>query len=190
MSDSACTSMPTPYLALLMVYLCLWIPRLDAAEPPGYHIELVVFAYATDSAPEAAEQLPSVPELRDSQPLSSQGREPYPPQRLQESWQRLQQQPEQRPLLYLSWRQDLPDPSPGEKIRIRYPEQQSLDDGPSLTGWIRLGRHRQAILDVDLLLMEHRKTYRLQQRQFMNRNEIHYLDHPMLGVIATLTRIN
>ncbi|MBF0256329.1 MAG: hypothetical protein HQL47_07680 [Gammaproteobacteria bacterium] len=167
---------------------------MSAAELPRqqrYQIELIFFAYAAGSAPESAERLPSLPELQDSQPLLSQGREAAEPKRLQESWQRLQAprpaMAEQRPLGYLSWRQDLPNPSQGGKIRIDYPQPARLDDGPSLIGWIRLGRAGSALLDVDLLLMDQGKTYRLQQRQRMNRNEIHYFDHPMLGVIASLS---
>jgi len=173
-----------------MLLLFLISASALAEEPqPIYDIEVVIFAYPENEG-DKVRTLPSVPDLRNAGPLFREGVTPAEKHRLNETWQRLSSSGIYRPLLHLAWRQALPDPSIGMPFRIEYPEDGAPRDGPRLSGTLSLGRKTLAILEVDLLLQEHGHSYRMKKTSLMKRYEVHYLDHPMLGVFATLTKVH
>lgn len=60
-----------------------------------------------------------------------------------------------------------------------------------LEGLVRLTRGRFLHLDTDLLLRDPNSSqpYRVQLNRRMRSNELHYLDHPKLGIIFRATRL-
>jgi hypothetical protein len=154
-----------------------------------YAVEVVIFAYPAGSAEDTAETLPSAPDLSGTRPLPAETTGPKTEHRLDETWARLSDLPGYRPLLHLAWHQPLPDPSPGIPYRIEYPVDPAEGSDLYLLGRLQLKRQRSAFLEADLVLREQRRSYRLRQSERMNRNEVHYVDHPMLGLFATLTKL-
>jgi hypothetical protein len=172
-------------LILLTGADCLASP----ATLPVYDVEMVIFAYAANRANASAEKLPSLPDMDDTQPPFGPDAVAMTLRRLRETWQRLKTLPGHRPLMQLAWRQPLPDPHQGIPFRIQYPTTRDGQEGPQLIGTVSLSRYRSAILRIDLALLEQGRVYRLRKTARMQRHEVHYLDHPMLGVFATLTKV-
>ena len=82
---------------------------------------------------------------------------------------------------HLSWRQ-----TPGR----RNSETWRWLDGARLNGLIRVTRGRFLHLDTDLLLKDQDspEIYRVQLSRRMRSEELHYVDHPKLGVIIRAER--
>ncbi|HEY9149704.1 MAG: peptidoglycan binding protein CsiV [Gammaproteobacteria bacterium] len=102
-----------------------------------------------------------------------------------------------RPLAHLHWRQTLMEPAAAQSIDIA-----SLggarDDrtNPRLEGSLRLSVARYLHLETDLRLVEDVRympqdnqaaVYSLRQSRRMRSGELHYIDHPRLGVLALVT---
>jgi hypothetical protein len=167
-------------LTTLLALLLLMSPALPSSELPLYDVELLIF-----DNPEAgaeSEGNPSVgepPDLSKAEAPPAQARthrlEAIGKQLMASNYLILQ---------HLSWRQRLSNDSRGKPIKI-----QSNDDKNRLSGIVSLSREDLADLELDLLLLQDGRAYRLKGSRRMRRNEIHYLDHPKLGVIATITRV-
>lgn len=65
-------------------------------------------------------------------------------------------------------------------------------DGTRLSGLVRLTQGRELHLDTDLVLRDgySPNTYRIQQHRRLRSGELHYLDHPRLGIIVRAVRID
>ena len=82
---------------------------------------------------------------------------------------------------HLSWRQ-----TPGR----RNSKSWRWVDGTRLSGLIRVTRGRFLHLDTDLLLkgQDSVQSYRVQLTRRMRSEELHYVDHPKLGIIVRAER--
>ncbi len=117
------------------------------------------------------------------------------------------------PLLHLAWRQPIEKEKPPERIYLQSSETRDADSPtqPRLQGVVGVSLKRYLHLDLDLLLhnpsspfgagIETTLTadrsgyinnlkpwrYRLQATRRMRSGDLHYIDHPVLGVIAKIT---
>lgn len=173
----------------------LWLAPLLAAES-WYEVEVVVFAHtqpdgsgehwpvAEAYAPEwnSAFPLPG----RDASSGSGEARLMHLPAeqyRLATEARRLGNSANYRVLLHAGWRQaGLPRE---QAIAVRL-----TDAAMQLDGTLRLLLSRYLHLEADLIyrpLDGAQAVYRLRESRRMRSREIHYLDHPMFGIIALVT---
>lgn len=82
---------------------------------------------------------------------------------------------------HLAWRQ-----TPGQ----RNSQSWQWLDGSRLSGLIRITRGRFLHLDTDLLLraQDSSEAYRVQLGRRMRSDELHYIDHPKLGIVIRAER--
>jgi len=52
---------------------------------------------------------------------------------------------------------------------------------------VRMSRGRFLHLNVDLLVRTDSGSYRVRSRRKMSANQLHYLDHPLVGILARVT---
>lgn len=154
------------------------------ADSSIYDVEVLVFYQPTGSS-EQAPALVGSPDLSKAGPLERKGVTLTSGDQLVGVRKRLEQTGYQI-LRHLSWRQSLENGTVPQPFKVTYPEQGDTSSARRLMGTIGLGRSNYAILKVDLLLQDGGRSYRLEETRRMKRNELHYLDHPKLGVIATI----
>jgi hypothetical protein len=103
-----------------------------------------------------------------------------------------------RPLLHTAWRQTV-----SKKRRpVQLPENTLSKSAATVAGTVTVTKGRYLHLDLDLILQaEPDTTYigtdyrlgsesnviKLQQKRRMRSKELHYVDHPRLGVLALIT---
>ena len=108
-----------------------------------------------------------------------------------------------RPLLHIAWRQPGYTRSEARAVHIhtdlpnRYRTSDELAVSPRLVidGTLRLSRARYLHLDADLLhkrnVPAHAPTdasiFRLQDSRRMRSREVHYIDHPLVGLLVLVT---
>lgn len=148
---------------------------------------------------------------------SSDGANPVPyvalprsARRLNELWQRLRRSRNFRPQLHLAWRQPMVSPGRAQLLYIEMwdgPDARNpVRDVPKIEGTLKIGMRRYLHLETDLLLRRRAKsgpslaqsdmqalmpayqTYRLQTTRRMRSGKLHYLDHPVFGVLVLATR--
>lgn len=127
---------------------------------------------------------------------------------LSEQHQHLSRSRNYKPLLHVAWRQQVIDPDQSQQLFLELPKssnpQSAIDEPLMLEGTIRVGVKRYLHLDTDLLLrrwetedgmtgnsLEFRpafRTFRMQSQRRMRSGEIHYLDHPIIGVLFLASR--
>ncbi|MBU0499016.1 MAG: peptidoglycan binding protein CsiV [Gammaproteobacteria bacterium] len=173
-------------LLLSLLLMTLWQAAL--AESSTYDIEVLIFSQSLGST-EQAPGFPGTPDMSKAGPLERRGISILPASQLAGVRKRLEQSGAYQVLRHLSWRQELANGTVPQPFRVTYPEQ-GASGGRRLMGTIALGRSNYAILKADLLLQDNGQSYRLEETRRMKRNELHYLDHPRIGVIATLQPVN
>ncbi len=102
-----------------------------------------------------------------------------------------------RPLAHLHWRQTLMEPAAAQSIDIASLGDATQDrTNPRVEGSLRLSVARYLHLETDLRLVEDVRyvphdnqatVYSLRQSRRMRSGELHYIDHPRLGVLALVT---
>lgn len=121
------------------------------------------------------------------------------------------------PLIHMAWRQQVESPKRAQTLYLLLPTDEAeqtpgLPDQielPKLEGSLKVSIKRYLHVDFDLVLrrlttvssahmsMEgdtlttlspHYQAYRMQMHRRMRSNELHYLDHPQIGVIITAHR--
>ena len=108
-----------------------------------------------------------------------------------------------RPLLHVAWRQPGYTRSEAKKVHIhsdipnRFRISNELDLNPDhvIDGTVRLSRSRYLHLEADLLHERETPvdsptevtTFRLQDSRRMRSREIHYIDHPLIGLLVLVT---
>ena len=101
--------------------------------------------------------------------------------RLSGIWSALKRSGDYRPIRHLAWKQ------PGLSSRSAPLIAVGDELDPEIQGTVKLSRRRFLHLDVDVVLREANQSYRLTSSRRMRTNELHYLDHPTIGVIAIVT---
>ncbi len=113
--------------------------------------------------------------------------------------QRLKRSRNYRPHLHVAWRQQMTSP---DKAQLLYLELPQKNAPAKIEGTVKIGVKRYLHLETDLLLRRLEKTdpaggrqtgmlrfgpyyqpYRLQSLRRMRSGKLHYLDHPLIGVL-------
>lgn len=199
-----------PFRILLLGLLALWAGPAPAQAPPWYQIELLVFLHqGPDPTDEVPPGDPGAPLTEGSLPLSPGGLYPPLPEdqlRLVSQWQRLARSRDYRPLLRLGWRQPALEEAQADRLSFQHPAD-GAPEPPALVGMVQVGRapDGRLVAKLDLLYREHSTQgapetdigslthpprYRLQERRVLAGGELHYLDHPRLGVLLQATRLD
>ena len=157
------------------------------AQGSWYMVELVVFSN-TDPAARHAEHVRADPGLPDTSlaiPLTGGYGEVEPigqsSYRLAGVWQELRGSGQYRPLRHLAWRQRGTSAARAPLVL--------LGESPSsnVFGTVKVTRSRFLHMELDLLIHDDQGTYRVKTRRKMSPNELHYIDHPMVGILARIT---
>ena len=176
-----------------------------AEETPWYEVEIIVFANAKGSYinSEGWGQDLEQPQFATARAVTpGSGARPFQAidasrLRLQGEWSRLQNSGEYRPLLHMGWLQPglERDKAVGVLVEAGAPSPAFGGEKP-LSGVIAVGLSRYLHLDTNLLYRRAATsgaasfhTFQLKETRRMRSKEIHYLDHPMFGVIALITPI-
>lgn len=199
------------YLLLPLLICATLLPSVAAyaEETTWYSVELIVFANAKESyrTSENWKQDLAQPQFSNARvltPAGSAGSKAFQAidpsrYRLQGEWSRLQSSGEYRPLLHTGWLQPgLPREQAVGVILESGAASDALGGAKPLSGVVKVGLSRYLHLDVNLLYRKSHKetaagdtaafdTFQLSESRRMRSKEIHYLDHPMFGVIALIT---
>ncbi|HEY0634619.1 MAG TPA: CsiV family protein [Gammaproteobacteria bacterium] len=193
----------------LLLLPVLFASGAYAAQTQWYEVEIIVFAHARESYRDSEHwkqdlALPAFDNAKPLRPAGSEGGQAFQAldasrYRLQGEWNRLQNSSEYRPVLHTGWRQ--PGLSREHAVGVLLEsgaDSPSLGGAKPLSGVIKVGLSRYLHLDANLLYRLPRKegavsseatfdTFQLSESRRMRSREIHYLDHPMFGVIALIT---
>ncbi|MGR9101067.1 MAG: CsiV family protein [Gammaproteobacteria bacterium] len=89
-----------------------------------------------------------------------------------------------RPLLHVAWIQEVKKNSKSPPVHVF--QSGGTGGGYPVNGFVRLERGHYIHLSVDMEYAGSSLIYRLHERRRLLLNEIHYLDHPRFGIIATV----
>ncbi len=142
--------------------------------------------------------------LKDNLPI------PYRPlpaeeRRLGNIWTAFRNSRNYRPLYHIAWRQQVVDPEHAQNLYLYLPPDsgEATDlNPPKLEGTLKIGVKRYLHLETDLLLRlpvtpedgdsyfmgPAVRSYRMQSTRRMRSGKLHYLDHPVLGVLVQAER--
>ena len=151
-----------------------------------YAVEMIIFSNANDDGrtTESWRADPGLPDTSDAAPISAGGgvtaigRGAY---RLSGIWQALRNSSQYRPLRHLAWTQRGRPKRSAPEILV------GEDIDSDVYGTARMYRARFLHLDLDLLLNTANGNYRFINHRRMRSNELHYIDHPMFGVLVIAT---
>ncbi len=167
-----------------------------------YRVDLIVFLDKHSSGEQPVNALPLKIEQRfepdDAATLASVGIERLPESdfALAKELQKLRLSKRYQPLTTLSWIQKNPPAERGPSLHLRW--GQPLDaNGVTLNtvdGSVALLMNRYLHLDADLTHNSNRAdgtigSIQLRERRRMKRDELHYLDSPKLGILASVSRL-
>jgi hypothetical protein len=160
-----------------------------AQEPSTYAVEVIVFANTGDAAYEAElwRLDPGAPDLSGAVSVSEEfGVPPVSPAayRLAGIWRALRASPAYQPLRHLAWQQ------PAETTRGAPEVLVGEEPDAPVRGVVQVTRGRYLHARVDLVYYDELGgPYRLEGRRRMRSNELHYLDHPLFGVLVVVTPV-
>jgi hypothetical protein len=161
---------------LLLLGLLLTSSQLMAAKT--YTIEVLAFSQSGQST--GGEWWPSDPGQPNLHLANTPRSLGSSSKRLSGIASRLSKKAGYRVLLHQAWRQTVISPKNAKPLR--------LTSGSALDGTIKVSVKRYLHVDLDLLLKSG-KGYRLQSKRRMRSKEIHYIDHPMMGVLVLITPV-
>ncbi len=122
---------------------------------------------------------------------------------LTEIEQRLRRSRNYRPHVHLAWRQKMVHPDRAQLLHIEMMDRRDapnrVQDQPKLEGTLKVGVRRYLHLETDLLLRRldqgrqgtlgpYYRAYRMQSKRRMRSGRLHYLDHPLIGVLVLASR--
>ena len=175
---SKMTNIMKPRIKLLLLLgLLLTSSQLMAART--YTIEVLVFSHSGKST--GGEIWPSNPGQPNLHLAGSPRSLGSSSKRLSGIASRLSNKAGYRPILHQVWRQRVISPKNAKPLRL------TSSSGP-LDGTIKVSVRRYLHVDLDLLLKSG-KGYRLQAKRRMRSREIHYIDHPKMGVLVLITPV-
>lgn len=158
-------------LALFAVVMAVCPAVLATEAQAWYQVAVVVFAQPLDTDEDLDDQ-PAFPwptDLREPSPV------PETQSSLYATYTQLRRAQSLRPLLHLAWIQPA---SPGRNAPYH------VSNGETVAGVVSLerGEALHAIVDMEYRAADG-KLYRLREKRQLKLNEIHYLDHPVFGVL-------
>ncbi len=158
---------------LLLLVLLLTSSQLVAART--YTIEVLIFSNGGRGS--GGEVWPGNPgHPNTSQAGSVRGKSSL---RMSGIASRLRSRPGFKPILHKAWRQSVSSKKNAKLVRLQ-------SSSTPLDGTIQVSVKRYLHVDLDLLLKTGR-SYRLKTSRRMRSKEIHYIDHPMMGVLVLIT---
>jgi hypothetical protein len=160
-------------LALAAILAAVALPALPQSSP-GYSIEIVVFRNGGDAGAMAAGEPRPVITGDDVAPVPAQSR------KLGGAAGRLTRNGLQV-IGQASWKQD---PTAWNSRRGVSTQRLGL---PGVTGKVFFERGQYLHLGVDIVVEDGGKRYRLNEVRRVKADEIHYFDHPAVGVLAVVT---
>jgi hypothetical protein len=194
---------PTMFRTLWISLLALTCCQPTLGAQPWYDVELIIFERPGVSSAQLLPEDTALPDVSGANPLSEASADPFTAYAL---LPRNQYQLDQayrylnasggrfRPLLHVAWRQPAGTgpASPGVYLATA----PGPGGQPRLEGTVRLSVSRYLHLDVDLLLNRLAPAatdmspgigyqgFRLKGHRRMRSGELHYIDHPVIGVLA------
>jgi len=162
-----------------------------------YEVEILLFeqldANSTEVLPEdpgivdtaGAIELISGPGVAKGKPVAYQIL-PTENYRLRAAFDKLNSSKKYKPLLHAAWRQSIPPRERADRIHL---------GGESVDGIITIGISRYLHVTADLLLhkssgSEAGSKFRLEGSLRMRSGEVHYIDHPLGGMLIVFTPYN
>ncbi|HUR41187.1 MAG TPA: CsiV family protein [Verrucomicrobiae bacterium] len=189
--------------------LCLTLALLTA---PGtvlaerYRVDLIVFIDRSAAAGESTQQL-KIPDVTkalepyEAVPLRNQGIEILPDESfgMTEEWSRLRNSRNHQPILRLAWLQADPPTERGHAIRLHWGNAFTQTAGLNsqrvypVDGSVALLAGRYLHVDAELVYTQsveggEYRSFVLDERRRVRRDEVHHLDSPRLGVLVRATR--
>lgn len=192
-------------LARLFLTLAL-LAAPGAALAERYRVDLIIFIDRSAAAGESTQQL-KIPEVAKALepyevvPLRSHGIEILPDESfgLTEEWNRLRNSRNHQPILRLAWLQNDPPAERGHAIRLHWGNAFTQTSGLSsqrvypVDGSVALLAGRYLHLDAHLAYTQtvdngDLRSFVLDERRRVRRDEVHHLDSPRLGILVRATR--
>lgn len=189
----------------LLWTLALWSAALPA-RAETWRVDLIVFRFLgpaeeTGKTPESP-RLRNAIELDDTARLAASGIKLLPSADfvLDGHWNQLKSSSQFRPLIRAAWTQDNPPSDNGPRLRLRSGSKFPLDadsgmgqrEFQEVDGSVGLHLGRYLHLDADLLFTQAGDvpaSWQLDESRRMRSDELHHLDSPRLGVIATVSKV-
>lgn len=171
----------------LVICLLLASASMACHAQAWYLVELIVFNNTDPSAltTERWRSSPGLPDTASAVPLAlgSDRVRPMGPSvyRLAGVWQRLRDSGQYRPVRHLAWRQ------PGTSTSRAPIVQVGEDPDGNVFGTVKVSRSKFLHMELDLLVRDGDGSYRVQTRRKMSANELHYIDHPLVGILARVS---
>lgn len=194
-------------MKLRLTTLLLLLAAAAAAPAFGaersYQVELLIFERESVDGSEVWPELPELPDVTRARELSSAGGSFRPVSssqlKLGGARSRLAAARGYKVLKHVGWRQ--PGLNRNQAVAVHLSEgpfRRTAMSGraqPRLDGTVRLILSRYLHLEVDIALQDAGSgfgetsgtVYRMIQSRRMRSGEVHYLDHPKLGIIAVVT---
>lgn len=189
-------------LFVLLLLLPLCHVSAVAAEPAWYRVEIVLFANtASDAGSEEAWPVMDETFDTDARQLATTGSgEPYariPDSELKLGGvvQALRNSGLRKPLLHTGWRQPVYDRNRAQPVWIQGGPSLYLSDGrsvPEIAGTLMLTRSRFLHVWTNLRYAQEgfpTRTYVMRDHRRMRSGELHYVDHPMFGLLILCTPV-
>ncbi|MGB0956127.1 MAG: CsiV family protein [Panacagrimonas sp.] len=178
-------------------------PAAFAAD--SYRVDVLVFRFLgppDESGTQFSSGLPnSTIELTDNQGLQAAGIKILPQEQfgLNPEWASLRASAQFRPLIKLAWIQKQPPEKNGPSLRIKSGESFVVNTGEFSTqevyeidGRVGLAKSRYLHLEADLTYTLADaggvRSWRLNERRRLRRDELHHLDSPKLGLLVRVNR--
>lgn len=197
-------------LIAALISLSLFLPSLsfsqDSKPVPWYDVEIIVFARngagagSTENWPDS----PAIPNIEEAAQLKNAAGYTVLPKSEWKLGTELKRIKRTRgrlaPLLHTAWRQPVLSLNATRPLYIRSPGNIS-GDTPHMDGIIKVSVQRYLHIEIDFLIRELRATtsaesgffgsifnsYRFTGHRRMRSKELHYIDHPKMGVLMLIT---
>lgn len=196
-----------PLAGILLVTLCMVLSPGATAQDRWFQVEVIVFERLDDDALSAESWPPDPgrPPIDDSIRLLAPGESPGEQTgtfayrlldrsqlNLKDSYGGLRYSKAFRPLLHHAWRQPGLPQNHARRVHLYVPP--AGDSGfaeavPRIDGTLRVYLTRYLHVDADLLYRRSgvETPFRLQASRRMRSGELHYLDHPLFGLLILIT---
>lgn len=183
-------------LGMVTLFTTLFFQAADAAYPPIYDVEIIVFQnsknYSGGENLEASEII-NLPGNGRAFPEGEFTELAYKFYQLKGISESLQESNDHKVLLHRAWRQL----AYNSNDSVSYPLESMVNsDSKSIGGSVKLELEQDLTLDVDVLLMSSkipsdpsskRPIQQLMEKQQIKDDQIYYFNQPNLGIIAKVT---
>lgn len=188
----------------MLLSLLLLLGCYQAMAAGLYQVEVLVFAREDLASSEYLPPDPGRPDLSSATSLEQLGYPILDSSRASLGPEKytLSRQGDAEPLFHQLWQQPMRPRTNPQRIYIISGTQDPLTP-PLLEGVLEIGAGRFFHLGLDLVMRgnrlppttqpgqpsaTHYQTYRLSAQRKMSRNEVHYIDHPRMGVLVVIRR--